>query len=92
MRGMSVEIVTKEDLELLRMNLINDVRQLLLEINQRKIQSIEGLKTKSARQALGCSTNKLQLLVVTGKIRKKKIGGTNYYNPEDVRKLVNEGF
>lgn len=44
------------------------------------------------RKILGCSINKLQLLSVSRKIRTKKIGGTLYYNIEDISKLIHTGF
>jgi len=52
----------------------------------------EGYKTKDVRRILGCSVNKLVSLRIARKIRWKKIGGTVYYNQEDVRRLLEEGF
>jgi hypothetical protein len=90
---MSLEIVTKEDLQLLRMQLISDFRAIL--VAQEKVGPApagEGYKTKDVRRILGCSINKLESLRVARKVRWKKIGGTVYYNREDVRRLVDEGF
>jgi len=52
----------------------------------------EGYKTKDVRRILGCSVNKLVSLRIARKIRWKKIGGTVYYSPEDVKRLLEEGF
>lgn len=52
----------------------------------------EGYKTKDVRRVLGCSVNKLVSLRIAKKIRWKKIGGTVYYNAEDVRRILEEGF
>lgn len=85
---MGVEIVTKEDLASFRKLLLDDLRQMLLEVGQMKEQSVEGYRTKDVRKVLGCSVNKLMSLRVSKKIRVKKVGGTLYYNKEDVRRLV----
>lgn len=89
---MGVEIVTKEDLELLREHIASDFRQLLLETNNKHSEQIEGYKTSDVRRILKCSTNKLQSLRITGKIRFKKVGGTIYYKKDDVRKLLDDGY
>lgn len=90
---MAVEIVTKEDLQVLRTQLVNDIRAIVLSQQvQSTTQVIEGYKTKDVRKILGCSVNKLVSLRIARKVRWKKIGGTVYYNREDVRRLVDEGF
>ena len=85
--------MTKEDLQVLRMQLLSDIKAILAA--QGKAASApagEGYKTKDVRKILGCSINKLVALRVARKVRWKKIGGTVYYNREDVRRLVDEGF
>ena len=90
---MNLELVTKQDLQALRMQLMSDIKMLLQAQNsQSSSQSIEGYKTKDVRRILGCSINKLVSLRTSRKIRWKKIGGTVYYNREDVRRLLEEGF
>jgi len=90
---MSVEIVTKEDLQLLRMQLLSDIKAILVAHSKGvHAPAGEGYKTKDVRKILGCSINKLVSLRVSRKVRWKKIGGTVYYNREDVRRLVDEGF
>ena len=90
---MAVEIVTKEDLQVLRMQLIGDIKAIILSMNvQERGEKIEGLRTKDARKILGCSVNKLVSLRIARKIRWKKIGGTVYYNRDDVRRLLEEGY
>lgn len=85
--------MTKEDLQVLRVQLMNDFK-LILAAQSKGAPSagIEGYKTKDVRKILGCSVNKLVSLRVARKLRWKKIGGTVYYNREDVRRLVEEGF
>jgi hypothetical protein len=90
---MAVEIVTKEDLQVLKMQLIAEFKAILAaQIKGVSEQGGEGYKTKDARRILGCSINKLVSLRVARKIRWKKVGGTVYYNREDVRRLVDEGY
>ncbi len=89
---MSIEIVTKDDLQLFRKLLLGDLRQLLGEAMGNQPEPVEGYKTKHVRNILGCSVNKLVSLRITRKIRAKKVGGTLYYNKEDVKKLLQEGY
>ncbi|WP_276502889.1 helix-turn-helix domain-containing protein [Terrimonas pollutisoli] len=89
---MSVEIVTKEDLQELRTQLINDLKTIIIQARQPTNENIEGYKTSHVRKILGCSVNKLVALRITRKLRMKKIGGTNYYNKEDVKRLLEEGY
>jgi hypothetical protein len=89
---MGVEIATKEDLQALRMQIVGDIKS-LLELSARPVrEDIRGYKGKEVRYLLGCSTGKLNSLVIGGRIRRKKIGGTNYYNKDDVRRLLTSGY
>jgi hypothetical protein len=89
---MGLEIVTKDDLEIFRRQLLNDIRELLAPIKQNSENKPEGFKTSHVRKILGCSINKLVSLRTSGKIRVKKIGGTLYYNREDIKRLLEEGY
>lgn len=85
---MSIDILTKEDLLEFRQTLISDIQKLLIEILNQQPNNLQGYKTKDVRRILGCSTNKLVSLRIDRKIRVKKVGGTLYYNVEDVKKLL----
>jgi hypothetical protein len=88
-----MELVTNEDLRIFRVQLLNDIKVLLQsQLSPVHYQYSEGVKTKDVRRVLGCSVNKLISLRISGKIRWKKIGGTVYYSPEDVRRLLEEGY
>ena len=90
---MGVEVVTREDLESFRIQLLTDLRGLIrAELFSRKDENAQGFKTKDVRKILGCSVNKLVSLRIGRKIRWKKVGGTLYYNKEDVRRLIEEGY
>lgn len=89
---MSVEIVTKEDLEVFRKKMLADFKELLDQHIQKPDEVIEGYKTSDVRKILGCSVNKLVSIRISRNLRTKKIGGTLYYNKEDIKKLVDEGY
>jgi hypothetical protein len=87
-----VEIVTKEDLEIFRVQLLSDIKNIIREQQPSAVGKPEGYKTSDVRKILGCCVNKLVSLRVTRKLRTKKIGGTLYYNNEDVKRLLEEGY
>ena len=89
---MGVEIVTKEDLHVFRLQLLNDIKAILKEQKVPSNEPMEGFKTSQVKKMLGCCTNKLISLRVARKIRTKKIGGTIYYNKEDIKRLLEEGY
>lgn len=91
-KPMPVEIVTHEDLERFRNRLLQDLRQLLEHVPVKKKELQEGYKTKDARKLLKCSVNTLVSLRVSRKLRVKKIGGSLYYNKEDIQTLLEEGY
>ncbi len=88
---MVAEILTKEDLEIFRVQLLGDIRHLMQGI-QPTATKTEGYKTSDVRKILGCSVNKLVSLRITKKLRTKKIGGTLYYSKEDIKRLLEEGY
>ena len=89
---MPVEIVTKDDLQMLRQQLMDDFKGLLNQHMRSTNGHIEGYKTSDVRKVLSCSVNKLVSLRIARKIRVKKIGGTLYYNKEDIKRLLEEGY
>jgi len=89
---MAIEIVTKEDLQDFRKQLLADFREIINQSRQPVKEHPEGYKTAHVRKMLGCSVNKLVALRISKKIRWKKIVGTIYYNKDDVRRLLEEGY
>jgi hypothetical protein len=90
---MGVEVVTKDDLQIFRVQLVAEITELLFRfISDTKPTVLpEGLRTDQARVLLDCSNGKLLSLRASGKIRCRKIGGSLYYNQEDIRKLLKNG-
>ena len=90
---MAVEIVTREDLQHFRIQLLNELKELIGQLKKENAGSstVEGYKTKHVRKILDCSNGKLQSLRIAGKLRCKKVGGTLYYRREDVTRILEDG-
>lgn len=87
-----MEVVTREDLEMFRTQIVNDLKLAISQLKPPATNIEEGYKTLHARKVLGCSVNKLVSLRINRKLRTKKIGGTIYYNKEDIKRLLEEGY
>ena len=86
---MAIDIITKEDLQHFRLQLLNELKELIAQFkNETSKPPIEGYRTKQVRKILNCSNGKLQSLRIAGKLRCKKIGGALYYVAEDIKKLL----
>ncbi len=79
---MAVELITREDLQAFRLQLLSDLRQLFAtsEAKQQK----QWLKSCDVRKLLNVSSNTVQRLRISGKLRSSKIGGEHYFRLEDV--------
>lgn len=83
---MSVEIVTKEDLQVFRLQLLNDLKALFLPSVQSEKK--EWLRSREIRKMLRISPGTLQNMRINGKITPAKIGGIFYYRKDDLDKLL----
>lgn len=83
---MSIEIVTKEDLQHFRRQLLEDLQEILKPEPQ--IQK-EWLKGNEVRQLLKISTGTLQNLRLNGTLPFTKIGGIIFYNAKGIDTLLN---
>ncbi len=82
---MEVELITKKDLQDFRLQLLEDIRQLL---QQRVPGTIKPwLKNSELQKLLSISPNTIQRLRVAGKLRSTKLGGVHYYRYEDIQRL-----
>jgi len=86
---MAIEVVTKEDLQELRLQLLNDIRHL---ISPRETKLKPWLKNAEVKKLLSISSNTIQRLRVAGKLRSTKVGGVHYYKYEDIEKLLNSEY
>jgi Helix-turn-helix domain len=84
---MSIEVITKDDLQSFRAQLLNDIRQLLIPQEAKLVKP--WLKNAEVKKLLGISSNTIQRLRIAGKLRSTKVGGVHYYRHEDIEKLLN---
>ena len=84
---MSVEVVTKEDLQAFRQQLINDIKDLFLS---KHTTTKDWLRSSEVRKLLNISPGTLQSFRVNGQLRPSKIGGIHFYRYSDIEKLLNE--
>jgi hypothetical protein len=83
---MSVEVVTKDDLQTFRQQLINDVKELLQSKNT---TTKDWLRSREVRKLLNISPGTLQSFRVNGKLKPSKIGGIHFYRYSEIDKLLN---
>ena len=81
----SIELITKEDLEQFRSELLNDLKSFLQQSTNAEDKS--WLKSTEVRKLLKISPGTLQNLRVNGTLAYTKIGGTIYYKSADIEKL-----
>lgn len=82
---MAVEIITKEDLQNFRTQLINDLRHLIV---QAPAEQKQWLKSVEVRKLLKISPGTLQTLRINGTLRFTKISSILYYSYEDIQKIL----
>lgn len=82
---MVVEIITKDDLREFRMQLLNDIKQLLvIPVPDSK----PWLKSQEVRKLLKISAGTLQKLRINGTLQYTKVGAILYYRYEDIVKVL----
>jgi len=82
---MAQEIITLEDLQAFRLQLLNDLKDFLNKQNQPRE---EWLRSKDVRKMLNISHGTLQNLRVNGTLPYRKIGGIIYYNLRDINDVL----
>jgi len=87
---MGIEVVTKDDLQELRLQLLNDIRHLIGPSEANFVKP--WLKNAEVKKLLSISSNTIQRLRVSGKLRSTKVGGVHYYKYEDIEKLMNSEY
>lgn len=85
---MEIELITKEDLRQLRIQLIEDIKQYFAGQSSPKT---EWLKSAQVRAMLSISPGTLQTLRVNGTLKHTKIGGSFYYLQADIDALLKSG-
>ncbi len=81
-----MEILTKEDLQILRFQLLDDLKKMISR-SEEKQEKLEWLKSREVRELLKVSPGTLQNLRVSGKLNPVKIQGMWYYKLAEVNAL-----
>ena len=79
---MSATIITTEDLREFKMELLDDIKQLLN--NQSGQITKKWLKSPEVRELLGISPGTLQNLRINGTLPYTKVGGVLYYDYQEI--------
>ena len=82
---MTVEFITKEDLKIFKKELL---QELLSALKDGSKNDGKWLKSSEVRKMLNLSPNTLQSLRIKGALKFSKIGGTYFYNTDDVHKML----
>lgn len=82
------QLVTVADLDAFKTDLLTGIRGLLSDLKER--QSKKWLKSYEVKKLLAISNGTLQTLRSNGTLPFTKIGGTIYYNSEDIDKMLLE--
>lgn len=85
---MSVEMITKENLQIFRLELIKDIKELL---TPKTSAAKQWLKSSEVRKILKISAGTLQNLRIKGKLRSSKIGGIHFYSSADIEAMLETG-
>jgi hypothetical protein len=81
------QIVTIEDLDILKSDLLDEIKKLLRR-DSGNIPGKKWLKSSEVKKMLGISPGTLQNLRINGMLPFTKIGGIIFYNQEDIEKLL----
>ncbi|WP_348800400.1 helix-turn-helix domain-containing protein [Flavobacterium adhaerens] len=82
---MAIEVLTKEDLNQFKTELLSAISQL---INANPQNKQKWLKSKEVLELLTISPGTLQNLRINGTLTFTKIGGTIYYDQDDINKIL----
>tara|TARA_Y100001933_G_scaffold240211_1_gene265555 strand:+ start:5954 stop:6262 length:309 start_codon:yes stop_codon:yes gene_type:complete len=83
---MGATIITTEDLMEFKMELLEDIKDLLE--NQNKQTNKKWLKSNEVRELLGISPGTLQNLRINGTLPFSKIGGVLYYDYQEIIEVL----
>ncbi len=78
---MAIEIITKEDLQTFRLQLLDDLKNI---IHTKPNKQKQWLKSSEVRKLLKISPGTLQNLRINGTLSFTRIGSIIYYNYDDI--------
>jgi excisionase family DNA binding protein len=83
---MATELITKDDLNQFKQELLNDLKQIL----QPQLKTdVKWLKSYQVRELLGLSRGTLQQMRDNGTLTATKVGSLWFYSSEDITSLMN---
>jgi len=85
---MNVELITRDDLEKFKKDLLEEIRHLQLYPRKKSQKSKVWLKSFEVSKLLGISAGTLQNLRINGTLPFSKIGSLMYYKYEDIERLL----
>ena len=85
---MAIEVITREDLQEFRFQLLEDFKAILL--NKQTAPQREWLKSFEVRRLLKISPGTLQNLRINGTLTYTKIGSIMFYSYQDIEKLLDK--
>ena len=81
------EIITQEDLQKFRLQLLEDLSRMLSGVVQPQLNK-EWLRSSEVRKILGISHGTLQNLRIKNILPHRKIGGLMYYKHQDILRML----
>ncbi len=82
---MAIKVLTKEDLQDFKKELLEDIKNLFhSKVSGQK----QWLRSAEVRELLNISSGTLQNLRINGTLRYSKVGGTIYYDFQDIKRLM----
>lgn len=91
---MATSIITPDDLEQFKWELLADIKQ-LLDKKQDKLPPVketEWLKSHQVQRMLGISPGTLQNLRINGTIPYSKVGGVLFYKKMDIQNILEQNM
>ena len=83
---MAATIITTEDLREFKMELLDDIKQLLQSQSGHTFK--KWLKSPEVKELLGISSGTLQNLRINGTLPYTKVGGVLYYDYEEIMNVM----
>lgn len=83
---MNVEMITREDLQNLKAELLSEFKSILGK--NRQPENKEWLRSTQVRQMLQISPGTLQSLRIKGLLRYTKVGGCFFYKQADIAQML----
>lgn len=85
---MAIQVLTKEDLQQFKVELLTELKQIFNSQAQSGKPMKQWLKSYEVREIMSISRSTLQTLRSNGTLKATKIGGLMFYAADDISKLM----